>query len=266
MPLYDGKVVYSCSDEYGVMDVVDEATARTLHFGTSARQSTMFLHDHQALALIYTRCMMSSLLFVEAPRSALLLGLGGGSLAKFLLHHFPACHLDAVEKRARVVQLARSFFHLPDGPRLQIHTADAADFLATGGGGPYDLVLADIHDRAGMASAVGEANFFAACRRRLTEGGILSINLWAGKEREALDRVRRNLERDFGGQVLQLPVARKSNCVALGLNRSVPRGQSSVLRRRAAELEACLGIEFPELLRALERANPARLKGRVSSE
>ena len=266
MPLYDGKVVYSCTDEYGVMDVVDEATARTLHFGTSARQSTMFLHDHQALALTYTRCMMSSLLFLGAPRTALLLGLGGGSLAKFLLHHFPACHLDAVEKRGPVVQLARSFFHLPDGPGLRVHTADAADFLATGGGGPYDLILVDIHDRSGMASAVSEASFFAACRRRLSEVGILSINLWAGKERAALDRVMRNLERDFGRQVLQLPVARKSNCVALGLNRSVPRGQSRMLRQRASELGGCLGIDFPELLRDLERANPARLKGQVRPE
>ena len=161
-----------------------------------------------------------------------------------------------MEKRRQVVQLARSHFHLPDRPELQVHTLDAAAFLAAGAGGPYDLVLVDIHDRAGMASAVSEGSFFAACRRRLVEGGILSINLWAGREHAVLDRVMRNLERDFEGRVLRLPVARKRNCVVLGLNRPVPRGQIRILRQRAADLEARFGIEFPQLLRELERANP----------
>ena len=93
MPDYDGRVIYSCRDAHGVIDVVDEPTVRSLHFGTQARQSTMFFHDRQALALVYTRCMMTCLLFADQPRSVLLLGLGGGPCPSFCAAIFPTAAL-----------------------------------------------------------------------------------------------------------------------------------------------------------------------------
>ena len=62
------------SDAYGV---------RSLHVGGEAIQSSMKLGDPFSLALDYTRCMMGFLLFHPQPREALMIGLGGGSLAKF---------------------------------------------------------------------------------------------------------------------------------------------------------------------------------------
>ena len=41
-PAYSGEIVFSDSDEYGVIDVGDENALRSLQFGTTARQSTMF--------------------------------------------------------------------------------------------------------------------------------------------------------------------------------------------------------------------------------
>ena len=242
------------------MDVVDESTVRTLHFGTLARQSTMFLADHQALALSYTRCMMTALLFVEAPRTALLLGLGGGSLAKFLLHHFPDCRIDAVEKRAQVVELARAFFYLPDTPRLQVHIQDATTFLKGQPTGTYDLVLVDIHDCDGMSSAVNQPGFFAACQQCLGPGGAFAINLWSGERGEVLREIMDSLRVTFADQVLRLPVARKSNCIALGLNVPLSPDGMDRWRSRAIELEAQLHLEFPQLLRDLEHVNPHLLR------
>ena len=63
--------------------VSDARGYRSLHVGGEAIQSTMKLGDPYALALDYTRCMMAFLLFHPQPREALMIGLGGGSLAKF---------------------------------------------------------------------------------------------------------------------------------------------------------------------------------------
>ena len=63
--------------------VSDARGVRTLHVGGEAIQSAMRLDDPFALALDYTRCMMAFLLFHPEPREALMIGLGGGSLAKF---------------------------------------------------------------------------------------------------------------------------------------------------------------------------------------
>ncbi|NBP73880.1 MAG: hypothetical protein EBU57_12175, partial [Alphaproteobacteria bacterium] len=57
-PVYRGDVIYSGQDEYGDVAVVQEATSRTLHFGSTARQSTMLMADPTRLALTYTRCMV----------------------------------------------------------------------------------------------------------------------------------------------------------------------------------------------------------------
>ena len=49
--MYDGKVIHSARDEFGSIDIVDESTARTMHFGSRARQTTMFLRDPSGNAL-----------------------------------------------------------------------------------------------------------------------------------------------------------------------------------------------------------------------
>jgi spermidine synthase len=102
----DDGLVFSCHDEEGVIEVVDDLDTRALYFGTSARQSAMSPEEPHRLVLSYTRAMLSGLLFTRQPRSALVLGLGGGSLPRFLMHVFPTCRIDVVERRAKVVQVA----------------------------------------------------------------------------------------------------------------------------------------------------------------
>ena len=256
----DGRVVHTCADTYGPMEVVDEATVRSLHFGSAARQSTMFMHDHDALALVYTRCMMTCLLFSAEPRSAMLLGLGGGSLPKFLRRHFPNCQVDVVEMRPMVVDLARQYFHLVEHPKMSIHVTAAEIFLAEAAAAAYDLALIDIHDAEGMAKAVGDDGFFEACKDRLRGRGILVINLFSGDRDGFFKRVTKNLEVVFDGRVLYLPVARKRNCIALAFCNELSAGLVQSLPRRAADLGSRYGIEFPELLRELNKANSALSK------
>jgi spermidine synthase len=258
MTHYTGRLIHTCSDAEGVIEVVDEPTARSLHFGTRARQTTMFLGDPHALALSYTQCLMSALLFIGPPAAALILGLGGGALARFLLHHFPQCRVKAVERRALVIEVARTFFHLPEDPRLQLYLADAADFLR-GQATPHHLVLVDLHDPEGMSPLVSRPGFFAQCRRQLDPGGVLAANLWAGSREDDLKRIMRNLRLCFDHQVLYLPVAGKRNCVALGLSQPPPA--LPLLQERAVQLQASLGIDFPRLLAELARLSPHLLGG-----
>lgn len=168
-------------DEFGIIDVVQEARTRSLYFGAPPQQSSMLLRDPVQL-FAYTRAMMACLIFNDKPRSALLIGLGGGSLAKFLLHHFPECRVAAVESRASVADLAHRFFHLSEDPRLRIHIGEGGEFVRAVGTAQdgYDFLLVDAYDAAGMVSSVSGLTFFDACRARMAQHGILSINLWGG--------------------------------------------------------------------------------------
>lgn len=257
---YLGQVVHREVDEYGPIDVVDEndGRLRSLHFGSSARQSTMFVNRPDELVLEYTRCMMTALLFLNAePERVLMLGLGGGSLVKFLLRWCSGCAMDVAELRASVVEVAQRYFALPDTlPRLHVHVGDGSSFIQQTPSTPWDLVLLDLHTSEGMSPVVLAHDFLPACRRHTAAAGVLAANLWYGIDRIAERRVRRLLESCFA-HVLYLPVAGKHNCIALGLPRQqLPEWRE--LEARAEDWKTRADLPLPELLQDLARRNPLR--------
>jgi spermidine synthase len=252
---YIGDIIHSCADEYGAIAVVEEATSRTLHFGSTARQSTMYLNNPVRLALSYTRCMLGGLLFAPPPRRALVLGLGGGSLPKFLLHHYGECRVEVVEMRPLVAETARNYFALPENDRLTLHLQKAESFLARDDVGPYDWIFVDLHNSDGMAPVLDQADFFARCQRLLEPSGMLSANLWTGDQADFLARIGARLHQSFKEQVLFLPVARKRNTVALAFNFALPSLDVQPKRQYADELQMRYDIEFVDFLWDILRYN-----------
>jgi spermidine synthase len=130
--------------------ILDTGRLRYLHFGFEATQSAMYLDDPYRLRLAYTRKMMAFLLFNGAPHRILMLGLGGGSLAKFCYQRLPGSAITAVEVSADVIALRDSFLVPEDNDRFRVVRADSANYLARRGPGK-DVILADACNRAGIA-------------------------------------------------------------------------------------------------------------------
>ncbi|WP_459863337.1 spermine/spermidine synthase domain-containing protein [Endothiovibrio diazotrophicus] len=261
MALFSGKIVHRARDRWGSIEVVEDGAVRSLHFGTAARQSAMSLYEPDYLLLSYTRAMVAPLLFVEAPRRVLLVGLGGGSVAKFLLRHYPQCHIEAVELRPEVVGAARRWFDLPTPPNLEISIGDGAEFLFRADDGGYDLILIDAYDHAGMAPGLGEGDVLAAAARALRAGGAFSLNAWSA-EHALFDKVERALLHHFERRVLRLPVTEKGNVILIGLDNALGLSAAGRLKRRAAELDQRLGIGLQQQLAALRRHNSLARIGR----
>lgn len=212
---YRGRLVYRSEADGAVIEVLDRGATRALHFGTPARQSCMWLQHSQRLALPYTRAMAAfALLCSQPPRRILLLGLGGGSLAKFLLRAFPECQIEAVERSPEVVSVAHRFFDLPHTPRLRVHVAEARRFMATVGRDRYDAILVDTFDAAGAARCTVQLPFFRDCRRALQLTGVLAINLWRGTDTGCRETLAL-LTDAFDSRPLQLRVQARANLVAL---------------------------------------------------
>lgn len=210
-----GGVVFRSDAHEPLIEVVDEGKLRTLYFGTGARQSCVCLTEPDRLRLPYTRAMMSFvLLLAQPPQRVLVLGLGGGSVAKFLLRAFNACRIDAVEQSAQVVQVAHDYFGLPRTERCTIHVGDADTFVARAETGAYDAVLVDLYNAAGAARCIRRAAFVHHCRRILQPRGVLAMNLWRGPGsgcRSALAV----LARGFSARPWRIPVTSRGNLIAL---------------------------------------------------
>ncbi len=250
-----GILIHATRDADGLIEVIDDAAGtRSLYFGTRARQSSMRLTDPLALQLSYTRTMLAALLFQPQPQHILLVGLGGGSLVRFLHGHFPEAFLDCIESRPAVVDLARRFFQLPRHDRLDIQVGDGAGFLETCPTAQYDLILIDAFDGDGIHPSVCPPAFFSACRRALAPGGVVSTNLWASPD-AALKAILANMTAGFDHQILRLPVEKRANIITLALDRSYTRRELQALRPRAQALEHHLQLDLPKQLRSLVHHN-----------
>lgn len=253
MRKYHGQLIHCDRDEWGLMEVVEDATTRTLHFGTSARQSTMSLAQPNSLVLTYTRAMATSLLFCPRPKSALLLGLGGGSLAKFLRHHYIDCIVDAVELRPKVAAIAQDYFHLPRERQLRVHICDAVEYVRHSDRRSYDLVLVDAYLSDGISAGVSHADFYAACRERLSRKGVLVLNLW-GSDRKGLRTAVTGANGAGEAPVLKLPAEGTTNVILMTFAAPPSRDVWHTLRDGARALSTNTQTEFVHYAGLLQRA------------
>lgn len=226
---------------------------RSLHIGSDTVQSSMRLTRPHDLELSYTRSMMAFLLFVPPPKELLMIGLGGGSLAKFAYHHLSSTRIRAVEINPQVVAIARQLFHVPaDGPRFQVITTDGAahvqreDVCA-------DVIAIDGYEADTLVEDLASPRFYAACRERLSPGGIVSINLWGGDR--LFYTLLKRIEAIFPG-TLCLPAERPGNVVVFGFERKPAPFEWAALARRATVLEAQYGLEYSRFVEGLTKMNP----------
>ena len=224
---------------------------RHLHVGGEAIQSAMRLEDPFELELDYTRCMMSFLLFHPAPRRALMIGLGGGSLAKFFHRRLPALRTHVVEYDERVIATARALFHVPaDDARLTIEHGDGVAALAPE---CCDLLVVDGFEDEATPSVLVSQEFFDAAWCALQEPGAAVMNFM--DDDPNLDRHLRRLEHAFGGAVLAFQALRDPNIVVLGLKGAPREIAWRELRAHAAALQSKYGLPFPRYVERLRGMN-----------
>lgn len=237
------------------IDISEHKGVRYLHFGSEWVQGAMRIRRPFDLELAYTREMMAGLLLREDarwPRSALVVGLGAGSLVKFCRHHLPSCRLQVVEIEPRVVAAARQFFQLPaEDHHLSIAIADAADHVL-GDDRHYDCILVDGYDSQARAGALATLPFYQACRARLTDQGLVAVNLF-GRSRGYLPTLERLIDA-FDNRVLAFPSCDSGNVVAFAAA-GAPIGTSlAELRQRAETLRDRTGLDLRDTLSRIEAA------------
>jgi spermidine synthase len=238
----------------GSVYVTEKFGVRSLHIGSDTIQSSMRLSRPNDLELAYTRSMMGFLLFHPGPLRVLLVGLGGGSLAKFIYHRIPEADTEVLEINPDVVSTARRFFQVPaasDG-RFTIRVCDAAEFMVREGPG-YDAILVDGYDGASLVKDLSSHAFFAACRRRLNTRGVLVVNLWGsdGKFNDYLERI----ESAFPAGTLCLPAEKPGNVAAFAFRDAPGDPRWDEIEERARELEARYGLEFGKFAGSLRKMN-----------
>ncbi len=185
---------------------------KALQFSIHEIQSRTLLADPSALDLEYSRLMMGFLLWLPAPRSILMLGLGGGSLAKFCHRHLPGTRIRVVEINPHVLAL-RDEFQVPrDDARLAVLLGDGAMHVREPGPG-CDLLMVDGFDYDGQPAALCSQAFYDDCFERLDAAGMLVVNLHRHEAEHAL--VLDRIGRSFHDETLVVDSSDGANSVVL---------------------------------------------------
>ncbi len=222
----------------------------SLHFGMQALQSRMLAADPNRLVLDYTRAVMSFLLVHPEPRHIVMIGLGGGSLAKYCHAYLPRARFTAVEINPEVIAMRGLFAVPPDDERFAVVEGDGMQWVREHPDG-CDVLLLDGFDSGGLPDALSSQQFYDDCARALCPGGILVSNLWAPPRKRdlAIERLRASFE----SGVVTLDAEQGENTVVLA-RRAPSWPTPDLLHRRARELAPQHALDLQAAARRLEDA------------
>lgn len=170
--------------------------------------AVMWKADPVTLFLPYSQLMVASLALVPEPKRGLILGHGGGSLAKWLAWRWPELELDVVEFDPVVVRMAEEYFSYQPPSTHHVHVRDARVFLNSTAD-IYDVIWVDAFARHMIPFHLTTREFFAELRAHLAPNGILAVNLASSGE---------------GGDLL------RANAVVQTMRRSFPAVESFAVK------------------------------------
>jgi spermidine synthase len=190
--------------------VHEDGASKSLHFTLGELQSRMLTRRPCYLDVDYTRTMMGFLLFRPAPPHIGMIGLGGGSLAKFCYRQLPASRMTVLEINPHVMALRREFQVPDDDARFQVIAADGALFLQTETP-DFDVLLVDGFDQDGQPAALCSQRFYDDCFAALSADGVLVVNLHYDHPDYPVFADR--ISRSFGGNAVEVLAVEKSNSI-----------------------------------------------------
>ncbi len=252
------RVLFDRVSAFSHVRIVDQGNQRFLSFvrdpGQEVIESAINLDAPDLLAVAYTRAMFVSYLLKPQQQRCVIVGLGGGSMVRFLNRFFPEVQVDMVEIDPVVVQVAQDYFGVHAGPKAALFVEDGFAFLAKAG--PlYDSIYIDAFvkpaadtDLEGMPLRLKTKQFLQGTQKRLTPGGVVVINLNDQPNlRTDIDLIRESFPFFY-----LFPVPGTGNYIAVGSTTAVSVGEMRA-NGHVVDLRGSHGFSFEAMSNFLVR-------------
>ncbi|MDR4514066.1 polyamine aminopropyltransferase [Nitrosomonas sp.] len=238
--------------EKGPEVIVSELNGvRSLHLNGSMVQSSMRIAAPNELELVYTQCMMGFLLFYPKPEKILMIGLGGGSLVKFVYHHMPETRITVAEVNPQVIAAAYQYFELPqENDRFEIIVAEGGQFVVMQSISP-DVIMVDGFDDDYQIPSLCSQEFYDQTRQMLNKNGMLVVNLLS-RDKQVKTLLQR-IERSFNGHLIAMMTEIRGNLIVFAFKNNPGKFSWKSIRKTANKLEKQYPLPFAEFVSKLQK-------------
>ncbi len=235
------------------IEIVEEDGVRVLQIGGNAIQSAMRLDAPDRIELDYVRAMLAFLLFCPRPREVLMIGLGGGSMARFVHQRMPRTRVTVVEINPGVLTVARKYFHFPEeDARLAIVIGDGAEVVPQRPAS-CDVLVVDGFVNGRPAKALCTSSFYDSAVAALRPGGVLVANFMSDDKR--IETWCKRIETSFGRRPVLLLAEEEDNIIAFALREGPARIAWSELQARARAAQRVFDLPLEACFADLRRRN-----------
>ncbi len=125
--------------------------------------------------------------FDAAPRRVAVLGNAAGTTSRAFEEFFPQTRVDGVEIDSELSDIGRRYFDM-NNPRLHLYHEDARPFLRRIDA-RYDIVMVDAYRQPYIPFYLATVEFFETVRDRLSDDGIVIINVGHPEGEDQLEKV-----------------------------------------------------------------------------
>ncbi|MFB3059729.1 MAG: spermidine synthase [Gammaproteobacteria bacterium] len=172
------KVVFEKESPYQTVYVTRHDSMVNLRTGSKfASSSALDKSNPYRHVFEYTELMMMGLSYVDNPENALIIGLGGGTLTKYLNKYYPDLKIDNIEMDPVVVNVAREYFDFAESRTNQVYVMDGRRFLQKTDK-KYDLIFLDAYYGSYIPFHLLTREFLNLVKSRLSEKGVAVSNTW----------------------------------------------------------------------------------------
>lgn len=229
----------------------------SLQFDEWSTQSEMSIDDTDELVIPYTRVIMSFLLLEPSPGHVAMIGLGGGSLAKYCYRYLPGTGITAVEINPGVIALRNEFAIPADDARFRVVLGDGAAWVADSARQSNvqpDVLIVDGFDADGLPAQLSSQRFYDDCFAALADNGIMVVNMWKGYPH--YDEYLARISNSFAGNSVIVDAQDGFNHIVLAVKSTAFPPAASTIRHHANLLCQSHPLNFQALANKLVRSLP----------
>lgn len=247
LPIPQGGV--HMESEYSKIIVDERGTVRTLYFvrdtGQQVVESQMDVANPHKLLIRYTRTMFASYLFVPEPKRVLIIGLGAGSMVRFLERYEPDLLIEAVDIDPVILEVATNYFGTRESKNVKLIAADGLRYIREVNTS-YDVIYMDAFlkpsmstDDTGVPLQMKTVDFYREMQDKLAVGGAVVFNLnWHKGIKDDLATIR---EAFASSHLFEVP--RSGNFVVVA-TKAKTNNSAATLRQNAVKVDPRFNHEF----------------------